>query len=54
MLDNLKIKADSINNLEKLNIDEKTFRINNLESFNQTGFPNKHLKIGNFLIYTRY
>ena len=44
MLDNLKIKADSINNLEKLNIDEKTFRINNLESFNQTGFPSKHFE----------
>ena len=41
MTQNLEINSNQINQMSKISKKEKEFRIKNLESFKETGFPNK-------------
>ena len=50
MLENFQINSDEIDKIKKITPKEKNFRIKNLKFFQNTGFPTKNKKIGNFLI----
>ena len=41
MIENFKINSNEIDKIEKISKEERNFRINNLNFFNEKGFPNK-------------
>ena len=47
---NFKINSSEIDKIGNLQKEEKNFRLKNLDNFNNTGFPTKKMKIGNFQI----
>ena len=49
-MENFQIDFKQIDKIKKITLEEKNFRIKNLELFKTAGFPNKSLKIGNLQI----
>ena len=41
MIENFKINSKEIDKIKKISKEERNFRINNLNFFNEKGFPNK-------------
>ena len=41
MIENFKINSNEIDKIKKISKEERDFRINNLNFFNEKGFPNK-------------
>ena len=41
MIENFKIDSNEIDKIKHINNDDKNFRIENLNSFNSSGFPDK-------------
>ena len=44
MIENFQINSDQIDEIKKITVEEKKFRIKNLELFKKSGFPNKKLE----------
>ena len=54
MIENFKIDSNEIDKINLINNEDKNFRIENLNAFNNKGFPGKKMKTGNFQMLERY